>query len=270
MTSVIPDQKRMRSNRTKLKIDQGRAVVGTFIYTMDQAVVEIAGVAGLDFVIIDTEHVALDIRTAADLIRIAFYGGATPIVRLRSADDPRVMNLLEAGAQGFVVPNVTSADEIHELRSRVLYPPRGSRGSCSVSPAAEYGRWRADFAGYMQNADQNLLLVAQIESQRGMDNINAISSAGVDVILPGRVDLAASMGRGAEADHPQVIGAISQMWRVANPETTRGVVIYTTSELSKELENGYRFIVHSTDQHILMASFREVCLELQAHDERNE
>ncbi|HEY5840482.1 MAG TPA: aldolase/citrate lyase family protein, partial [Mycobacterium sp.] len=114
-------------NRTKEKLRRGEAVLGTFIFLGDPAIVEIASIAGLDFVVIDTEHAARDITQVESIVRAADARGITPLVRVSSLDDKEILRALETGAQGIMVPQVESAEQVRQMLSAMRYPPHGTR-----------------------------------------------------------------------------------------------------------------------------------------------
>ena len=97
------------------KLKAGQKPVGIFSGTASPYVVECLGRAGFDYVVIDNEHSPIEAETSAEMIRAAELTGLTPFVRVREISRPAVLKLLDVGAQGLVVPNVNTPEEVRAL-----------------------------------------------------------------------------------------------------------------------------------------------------------
>ncbi|MBL8385014.1 MAG: aldolase [Burkholderiales bacterium] len=164
---------------------------GTFVKTAHPQVVEVLGTAGLPFAVIDAEHAPFD-RNTLDLMLLAGRAAALPLlVRIPDKAAPTILQVLDLGAAGLVVPHVNSADEARAVVSRARY--RGGERGFSGSPR---------FAGYgalgMQAAlaaGDRSVVMCQIESRDGLANARAIAAVpGVDALFIGRADLALALG----------------------------------------------------------------------------
>jgi 4-hydroxy-2-oxoheptanedioate aldolase len=167
----------------------GRPLLGTVLSLGDPALAELAS-APLDFVWIDLEHGALDVRDAQALAIATQAAGATTYVRLPSVDTDRLSSVLDAGVDGIVAPQIEDAEQAARLVARLRYPPHGSRGF-GPRRAGGYGRtssfWTAEAA--------HVQCVVQIETPAGVvaaDEIAAVE--GVDGIVVGCADLALCLG----------------------------------------------------------------------------
>ena len=110
-------------NQLKDRLMKKEKPLGIFVDTASSYIVECIGRTGFDFVIIDNEHSPVEAETSADLIRAAELSGLTPLVRVRENSRPAVLKVLDVGAQGLVVPNINSAEEVKELISYCKYKP---------------------------------------------------------------------------------------------------------------------------------------------------
>ncbi len=243
----------MKVNKTKHMLRAGKPVVGTFCLLPDPGIVDIAGIAGFDFVIIDTEHAGKDFQTIEAMVRAAEVSHMTPMVRVREADEKAILQILEIGAQGIVVPYINSPGKARLAVQAARYPPEGIRGTCRSTRAASYGLLMSRFDEYMRKCNEELLLVGLIEDNKGVDQIEAILAQGLDVCFLGRADLSSSLGVFGQLDHPdvnaavtRVLSAVKQSGRVA------GNVAYSAAEAKKWVDEGYQFIVYATDTQILM------------------
>lgn len=113
----------MRENRLKNKLRRGESAIGTFVKLTDAAVPELLALAGFDFFVLDTEHVAVDREQLTNIVRAADAAGITPIVRVRENNQVEILQNLDLGCAGVQVPNVDSPEEARALVSYVKYTP---------------------------------------------------------------------------------------------------------------------------------------------------
>lgn len=203
--SVIPP------NRIKQALRQGQSVIGTMIAELRQpSVVQLLANAGFDFVLIDNEHGAFNIETIADLSRMAVYVGVTPIVRVPDLAYPYIAQSLDAGAQGIMAPRISTAAQVREVVQMMKYPPLGVRGSAL---SRGYTRFKGGpVVEAMAAANEETLLIIQVETRGAVDNIEEIvSTPGVDVTLIGPNDLSIALGVPDQQNHPDMQAAIQKM-----------------------------------------------------------
>lgn len=211
----------MRDKLFKEKIKKGQKLIGTWIQAGSPEIVEVVGLSGFDFAIIDTEHACFGIEKAEELVRAADVVGLIPIIRVSHRNPTLVMKALDTGAQGFVYPGVTCRRDAEEAVSASKYPPEGIRGACPFVRAAGHGsgNWKEIAA----RANRDTVRVILVEGKEGIDNFEDILSVeGVDVIMMGPFDLSVSLGVGGELEHPLVMDAFSRMIGMCSQ---RGVVM---------------------------------------------
>jgi 4-hydroxy-2-oxoheptanedioate aldolase len=249
-------------NTTKAKLQNGETVVGTFVFLGDPAIVEIAAIAGLDFVIVDAEHSPRDSSEIEAMIRAADARGITALVRVSGLNEKEILRALESGAHGIVLPQLESGEQAAQAVAAMRYPPYGTRSSCRQTRAAEYGRWAADFATHADEADREVLIVGLIETEAGLKNLDEIIEAGIEVAFLGRSDLASSMGLRGDVTHPRLERVAKQF--VADVETHQcwpGIVPYQGAGDWATL--GCPFIVLGTDVNVMLAGFRKLAGRLR-------
>ena len=202
----------MTSNKTKAMLQRGEAAIGTWCFLRDPGVVDVAGLAGFDFVVIDCEHSGKSIETIENMVRAAEAAGITPIVRVPEVDDKLILQVLETGAQGIMLPYIGSAEAAAAAKAAVRFPPEGSRGTCRVSRAANYGAQMSTMRDYMQRANHEILLIGSIEDMNGVRDIDNILDAGkFDVCVIGRGDLSTNLGAAGDTENPKVEAAVRQV-----------------------------------------------------------
>lgn len=183
---------------------------GFFVGIPSPAMVELAGYAGFDFVIIDTEHGASGLETLEHMLRAAAASGIAALVRVPRGAADDILHVLDAGADGILVPHVTSAAVARDIVRHAYYPPLGRRGISTLSRAARHGMGEA--AAVLREQASRTTVIAMIEDTEALTEVGAIAGVeGLDAVFVGPNDLAASMGYLGEAGHPEVrraVGAI--------------------------------------------------------------
>ena len=201
----------MPVNRTKAKLKKGETVFGCFVRYPDPSLVEMLAGLGWDFVVLESEHGRLDPRTCEDMVRAAERNGITPIVRVTTNSPSIILQFLDTGAQGIIVPQVNSAEEAERAVAAVKFQPRGNRG-LSGSRAADYAQG-LPFGEYVRHANEETLVVLYIETAEAVRELPKILSVeGVDVVNVGRTDLSHSLGVPGQPEHPECSSASRKSW----------------------------------------------------------
>lgn len=173
-------------------------------------IVEMLGYGGCDFVIIDSEHGALNIETIQSLVTAANASGATPFVRIGGPDPRQILQALDVGAFGIHVPTVNTKEEVERCVQAARYFPLGKRGLHASIRAAQYGNFTP--AEYMAWANQEPLMIIAIESVEGYKNLPEILTVpGVDMIFVGPADLSQSLGIPFQNDNPLLLDTIADI-----------------------------------------------------------
>ncbi len=235
--------------RTRL---QSGVCTGIFSKTLDSAFVEAAGRAGLDFIILDTEHGPASWETIHNHVRAARMTAMAPLVRVRGLDAHAIGAALDSGAEGVQVPNITTAAQAAEAVAAARFHPMGQRGVCRFVRAAQFGE--TDKAAYFEAANE-ALVVLQVEGVEGVENIDAILAVpGFDVLFVGPYDLSQSAGRPGEVEAPEVRALIDRIAAAAAAAgKTLGIFCDTTAALARYRAMGVPYLSYSVD----VSLFRE-------------
>jgi 4-hydroxy-2-oxoheptanedioate aldolase len=192
----------MTGTSLKQRLAAGEKQIGIVMLLPSPDVAEIVAHSGIDVVMIDHEHgggtlsdfLAQDRAMAGTAIR--------SMVRVPHGELTYAQRLLDNGAQAIVAPGIDSAEEAAQFVRACRYPPRGVRGAGAGLRAARYG---LDGDYYQPAVEDGRLLVAQIESARAVENIDAICAVdGVDMLLIGPRDLSASIGKLGQFGDPEL------------------------------------------------------------------
>ncbi|MGR8948739.1 MAG: HpcH/HpaI aldolase family protein [Gammaproteobacteria bacterium] len=180
-------------------------LLGTIVALNSPAVAELVSQFSFDWIFIDAEHGALPIDGIENLVRAC---KKPALVRIADHSEKAVKQALEVGAQGVIVPQVNSAETAAAIVSYAKYPPLGRRG-VGVGRANGYGM---AFADYLQSANDETVVVAQIEHIDAVENVNEIiSTENLSAVLIGPNDLAASMNLLGQTEHHEVLAAIDKV-----------------------------------------------------------
>jgi len=246
-------------NHVKRQLAAGQLALGMVLRqarTVDIAT--IAKTCGFDWISIDMEHTSLDLDMAAQIANASLAVGITPIVRVPGKEHYHASRLLDAGAQGIMVPHVDSADEARAMVSHCRFPPVGRRSLASVQPQVAFANLPADET--IRKVDEEMLLVAMLESPEAIENADAIAAvAGLDVLHIGIGDLCAEMGIPGKFADPKV----EEAFRVVAEACRRhgkhaGMAgIHDPVLAQKFVDLGFRFVAGGTDLNFLMAGARE-------------
>lgn len=244
------------------RIRDGERLLGTFAFLPSPSIVEIIGMTGFDFVIIDQEHSAKDPSTIENMIRAAQLQGLSPLVRVAENNEKMILQALEAGAEGVVIPFIEDAEEAVAAVQAARYTPIGRRGTCTLTRAASYGLRRSEFAKVVDEANAKVVVIGSIESQRGMRNIPEIlkATSKLDALIIGRSDLAADLGVPGQTSHPEVLELVEQVTNVARTEheVRFGIGLYGPKDAGGWVEKGYSVFFYSADTTILANAMADI------------
>jgi 4-hydroxy-2-oxoheptanedioate aldolase len=219
--------------------------IGTWLSIPHPAVAEVSTKSDYDFAVIDTEHASTTTETVENMIRaIEAAGNTVPLARVAWNDPVRIKRLLDTGVAGLMIPMVENREEASEAVEAMRYPPAGSRGI-----AASRGSGYELTPEYVARANDDLVTVVQIETERGVKNATEIASvSGVDALFVGPADLSGSLGIFGQFDSEPFADAITQVIE-AGDEVEKPVGTLATNEMEIERwhDAGFDFLITGTD-----------------------
>ncbi len=225
----------------------GKDCFGTLIVSASPRWPDAVKNCGLDFVFIDTEHIALDRAELSWMCQTYAALGLPPLVRIPSPDPFAATMVLDGGAAGVIAPYVENAGQVQALRGAVkLRPLKGARLQTlldGVTPELE-------LQNYIQQAAANRLLIVNIESTPAIAALDSILEvADLDAVLIGPHDLSCSLGIPEQWDHPKFLDACATIFRKARAAGV-GAGIHFWGNLEQQtrfLELGANMLIHSAD-----------------------
>lgn len=250
----------MRANHVKRRLAAGEPSVGTWLALPSPEGAEYISALGFDWLVVDTEHNPIDIRTLAQMFTSMAHSRVAPMVRIPWNSPENFKRVLDAGAWGVVVPMVNSRAESEQAAWAMRYPLTGGR---SIGGSRHGLSFDATAEQYFRNANEELLLVVQIEHIDGVEHADEILSVpGVDACFIGPNDLAASMGIGLgvplESDHPQLVEAIERVRLACNRHgVAPGIHCSNAAGVRQRIAEGFKFCAMASELRYMVAGLQQ-------------
>lgn len=238
----------MKPNLLRQRLAEGHLAIGHMIMEFGtRGIAKIVEAAGVDFVLLDMEHSGMDFERIADLVAWFKATPVAPMVRVPQHLYHFVARVLDAGALGIMAPNVESAEAARALVGYVKYGPQGARGLGLGTAHNDYVPPQP--AEYLRAANDNTSLICQIESVRGLENLEAIAATpGVDVLWVGHFDLTQSMGIVGQFENPRFLEALARVAEAARRHgKAAGIQPGSTEQAAAWRKLGYNAISFSSD-----------------------
>lgn len=251
------------------RVRDGEPVVGSWVSLSDPAVAEMTASLGFDFALVDMEHTPASFETVTEMARAvdAAASDTATVVRVPWNDQVDLKRVLDLGVEGVMVPMVESAAEAREFVAGTQYPPAGVRG-VAAARATDYG---LSFGEYVEQANDELLAIAQIETVTGVENVEEIAAVdGLDALFVGPADLSASLGVFRDFESDAFRDAVQRVLSAAEEAGIPVATLATTPDMVETWVNrGFDFLIAGIDaSHILAGAGRAKSVADSAFEER--
>ena len=201
----------LKANKLRAKLNDGHLVCGSVIYSWSPAIMDQAGFAGLDFIRIDSEHTWRQDGAMEDIVRAALAAAVAPVLRVDRENPYLIRKALEIGAEGIIVPDARSVEDVKDVVRASKFPPRGIRGYGSNSVAGGWGTEPG--LEWVEWSDREPMIGIMIEHVAVMDCLDDIFAVdGLDFALFGPSDYSMSLGvgTGLGVDDERIVDAVSK------------------------------------------------------------
>ena len=206
----------MTRKRVKKALLKREVTIGAWIQIGHPAISEVFANAGFDWIAADCEHTDIDLKTFTSISRGMYGRGSVPFVRVRENDTLAIRQVLDAGAQGIIVPLVNTAEDAQKAVAAAKFAPAGIRGFAFCRG----NNWGMDFDEYARSANEDTAVIIMIESREAVENIDDILGVeGVDGVFIGPYDMSGSYRVPGQISHPdiqkafQTVAAANNYWR---------------------------------------------------------
>jgi 4-hydroxy-2-oxoheptanedioate aldolase len=238
----------MRQNHTLANLRTGKPALGQWMHSSSVHIARALAVQKIfDWILVDMEHAPTDLLTASMMLgAIADISGGmcTPLARIPQATPYHIKQVLDGGAQGIIVPMVSTAQDTADIVRWSRYPPVGDRGAGGMLRALSFGTTNS--AEYLANANDEILVGIQIETREAVENIEEIVAVpGLDMIFIGPNDLHLSLGLTPSlwSEQPGFVEATNKV--IAAAQRARmplGTLVYGADGAKARLAQGFNFI----------------------------
>lgn len=237
----------------------GEQVLGSMVFEFfTPGISQVMKLAGCEYLIYDMEHAGFSIESLKTQVAHCRGLGIAPMVRVPRGEYHFLARALDVGAQGVMVPMVDSAEQARAIAEATRYPPKGRRGAAFGFPHDDYQP--GDPATKMKAADARNLVIAQIETERGLDCVEEIAAVdGIDCLWLGHFDLTNFLGIPGQFDNPQYVAAVKRIVAAGRKHKKALGFMAADAAWAKQYKRyGFNMIATGTDHGILMAGVRNI------------
>ena len=254
----------MTGKELKAKLKRGELVLGTMISELRTPQVgQLMANAGFDFMYIDMEHSPLNMETVADMILGARYAGIATIVRTPGLDRCALSRPLDSGADGVLVPQTGTREQVEQIVEWTKYYPIGQRGMSLRRAHSRYGKVKAQ--EYCSEANESTVVVIQIESKKAIDDLEQLVSVqGVDAAFIGPADLSQTYGLPGQANDPKILADLERFIKVCQDHNVvPGIHVYDQESFKKWYDAGMRLFAYRNDISMLADTAAQCVADIQ-------
>ena len=248
----------MRENPVKRALASGGTSLGTMIFEFPTTGIgRIAAEAGADFVIFDMEHTGWSIETIRALMATTRAANTVPMVRVPATEYHLMARPLDVGAMGLMIPMVESGAQAQLIVDSCKYPPQGRRGAAFGVAHDDYTG--GDIIAKMASANEEGMLIAQIETGQGVENVDAIAAVeGIDCLWIGHFDLTNSLGIPGQFSHPAYLSAVERVLEACQRHgKAPGIMSGDVATAQAQLAQGFRALAYSGDLWLYQQALRQ-------------
>ena len=247
----------IRENRTKQKLKLGQPAYGVLSTSDDPQLAELFGLAGFDYYMLDAEHGLMDAAQVVNVIRACERVNLTPMVRVGPKDPKLVLQYMDAGMMGVMMPGLESPGEVRMLIDAAKYVPVGKRG-LGITRAASYVAVGQEAVDYINFTNEQAMIIPQFEDPALLDCFEEmISQPGVDAVVIGPRDLSLNMGFADGPNHPEVQDVIDRVVALCKRVNVAvGITAGSRADSAKQVARGATMIL-AIAQFVIAAGSKE-------------
>jgi 2-dehydro-3-deoxyglucarate aldolase/4-hydroxy-2-oxoheptanedioate aldolase len=246
----------VRENPVKRKLAAGDVSLGTMVFEFaTTGIARLAAASGAEFVLLDQEHTGASLETVRMFAATARACDVVPLVRVPATEYHLLAGALDVGPMGVMVPMVESAEQARKIVASAKYPPVGRRG---VGILYRDDWVEGSVAATMERVNQELLLIAQVETAAGVEHADEIAAVeGIDVLWIGHYDLTTSLGIPGQFEHESYLSAVDRLLDVSRRSgKALGIMAGTVDDGVWALERGFRAVAYGGDLWLYQEALR--------------
>lgn len=244
----------------------GGHAVGTFFETGSTTAAECLALAGMDYIVIDTEHGPFDVESAMEFICAAERRGMTPLVRVKNGQRDSILKMLDVGAKGLIIPNIRSIEEAKQIVSYGKYSPLGERG-VAFARGCGYGFAEPKpIEEYFADANAHTMLIPQCETVGCLEDIENIAALdGVDGIFIGPYDLSTALGMPGQFDRSEMKAAVARILAAVKAAGKFALIYADDAEQARaRFDQGFDAAAVNMDTILFIKAIRKIVEDIKA------
>jgi len=248
----------LRNNYLQQKLKDGTQTIGTWNIVNSTMLVDVIASSSIDFIIVDAEHGAFSYESAQTLVSVCESYQVSPIMRVGEINESLILRALDIGMHGVQLPNIRTAQDAQAFVQYAKYPPQGVRG---FSPYTKAGLYDVSNAKTMPKlANDNTLLIANIEDETGLNNLDEISKTpGIDIIFIGLFDLSKSLGIPGDIENQRVMDKLEQAVTIVHQNKKKvGSIASNLTMLSVLKKQKLDYITYSVDTGVIKEAYNQI------------
>lgn len=245
-----------KKDSLKKLLAKGESVIGTWCEIPSPEVVNILAKAGLDFVIIDMEHGAMDFNLAGKMVLAAEVENCFPLIRVPKNDGSDILRALEIAAEGIIVPHIESGEDRAKVVSFAKFPPVGER---SLNPYTRAGGYQSR-KEYTAEQNENSFIGLIVEGKDGIQNIEGIiDDKDVDLVYVGAYDISSMLGIPGDTRNPLVFETLKKIAKLARSKNKAvGGLFHDREEMKLFKKIGLQFLCYKVDTSIVFDEIQNI------------
>ncbi len=259
----------MRKNEVKAKLKRGEPSVGTWLSLPDPTAAQLMANVGFDWLTLNLEHMPIGVETAALSYSAIAAAGTVPLARIAWNTGENIKRVVDNGGWGVVVPMVCSKAEAELAVENTFYGPLGNRSVGGMLHAVNFG---ASPAEYYEKANDEILLVVQLEHVKAVERADEILSVpGIDAFFVGPNDLLKSMGHKPvwDSDAQEFLDALDHLKTVAKKYgVASGIHVASADFVNIRIEEGFQFIAVASEAGMMVSKAQEIARAVGLGTER--
>jgi 2-dehydro-3-deoxyglucarate aldolase/4-hydroxy-2-oxoheptanedioate aldolase len=249
-------------NKFKRRLANKEKLIGSWLMAGSPVISEAMGCVGFDYLVLDMEHVAIDVPQALGMLQAIEATGTPALVRMVWNDMVLIKKILDAGAQSIMLPYVQDAAEAKRAVSAARYPPKGVRGVAGLHRASRWGNVK----NYLKEADDEVMVTVQLETMGAVEKIEEIAAVdGLDGLFIGPADLAASMGLLGDMNNPKVQALLERGAKYCNSiGKPIGIVAGTPEMAQRYVDYGFDHVAVGVEIGMMISRANEYLAAMRA------
>jgi len=254
----------LKYNYLKEKLDSNKLTIGTWNIINSTMVIDVIASSGIDFIVIDAEHGSISYETAQTMISICESYNVTPIMRVGEINENLILRALDIGVHGVQLPNISTLEDAKLFVRYAKYPPYGERG---FSPYTKAGLYDVQNGKQLPEiANNNTLLIANVEGQKGMENLEEIVQVdGIDIIFIGLFDMSKSLGIAGDVENPRVIQKLDEAIDIIHKYGKKvGSIASNISMLKVLKKKNIDYLTYSVDTGMIKESYQTMIKDFRS------